>query len=179
MPLGQIGLDGMLERFYPDEYLDSAYEVEYGRMYREGYRGIIFDIDNTLVPHDAPADGRARQLFLRLREIGYRCCILSNNKEPRVRSFSDAVKARYIFDAGKPGVSGYLRAMELMGTDAGNTFSVGDQIFTDVCGSRRAGLHTVLVKPIHPKEKLQIVLKRIPERVVLYFYRRRRKGGIA
>ena len=41
----------MLELFYPDLYLDSAYQIDFGEYYRKGYRGIIFDIDNTLVPH--------------------------------------------------------------------------------------------------------------------------------
>ena len=49
----------MLQKFYPDRYLRSAYEIDYGRYYEEGYRGIIFDIDNTLVPHGAPADERS------------------------------------------------------------------------------------------------------------------------
>ena len=44
----------MFERFFPDEYLDSAYAVNYEKLYQEGYRGILFDIDNTLVPHGAP-----------------------------------------------------------------------------------------------------------------------------
>ena len=46
----------MLQRFYPDEYEESAYRLDYERLYGQGYKGIIFDIDNTLVPHGAPAD---------------------------------------------------------------------------------------------------------------------------
>ena len=137
----------MLENFYPDEYLDSAYQIEFDRLYQEGYRGIIFDVDNTLVPHGAPADGRARKLFVHLKELGYQCCLLSNNKEPRVKLFNDAVQVQYIFKAGKPKVSGYRKAMELMGTEEGNTLFVGDQIFTDVYGANRAGIRTILTKP--------------------------------
>ena len=37
----------MFERFFPDKYLDSAYVVNYEKLYQEGYRGILFDIDNT------------------------------------------------------------------------------------------------------------------------------------
>lgn len=164
----------MLENFYPDEYLDSAYQIEFDRLYREGYRGIIFDVDNTLVPHGAPADDRAKRLFTHLKELGYGCCLLSNNKEPRVKMFNDAVQVQYIFKAGKPNRSGYERAMELMGTNRKNTLFVGDQIFTDVYGANRAGIHTILTKPIHPKEEIQIVLKRYLEKVVLFFYRRRK-----
>ena len=49
----------MLQCFYPDRYIRSAYEIDYEAYYRAGYRGIIFDIDNTLVPHGAPADEHA------------------------------------------------------------------------------------------------------------------------
>lgn len=69
----------------------------------------------------------------------------------------------------------YLKAMEEMGTTTENTLFVGDQIFTDVYGANRAGIHTILVKPIHPKEEIQIVLKRYLEKIVLFFYTRKRK----
>lgn len=162
----------MLECFYPDEYLNSAYEVDYEGLYQKGFRGVIFDIDNTLVPHGAPADERSIALFERLRTIGLESVLLSNNKEPRVKTFNDKVHSRYLFKAGKPGRTGYRKAMELMGTTPETTFFVGDQLFTDVWGAKRVGLLTYLVKPIHPKEEIQIVLKRRLEWIVLYFYRR-------
>ena len=102
----------MLHRFYPDAYVDSTYGIDFEELYAEGYRGIIFDIDNTLVPHGAPADGRSRDFFCRLKELGYGCMLLSNNKEPRVKSFSEAVGAEYIFKAGKPAVKNYRRAID-------------------------------------------------------------------
>lgn len=160
----------MLSRFYPGEYLDSTYEIDFDRLYTEGYRGIIFDIDNTLVPHGAPADERAKGLFAHLKELGYQCVLLSNNKEPRVKMFNDMVQVKYIFKAGKPSVRNYVKAMELMHTKKDNTLFVGDQIFTDVYGANRAGIRTILVKPIHPKEEIQIVLKRYLEKIVLFFY---------
>ncbi len=165
----------MFQRFYPGEYLDSTYSIDFEGLYEEGYRGIIFDIDNTLVPHGAPADARAKALFGRLRELGFRCCLLSNNKEPRVKPFADDVGASYIHDAHKPSASNYRLACERMHTDVGSTIFVGDQIFTDVYGANRAGIRTILVKPIHPKEEIQIVLKRYLEKIVLFFYGRNRK----
>lgn len=162
----------MFKKFYPGEYLESAYGIDFEKLYQEGYRGIIFDIDNTLVPHGAPADDRAKKLFAALKKLGYRCCLLSNNKEPRVKMFNDEVQVDYIFKAGKPKISGYERAMELMGTTRENTLFVGDQIFTDVYGANRAGIRTILTKPIHPKEEIQIVLKRYLEKIVLFFYKK-------
>lgn len=166
----------MLRAFYPDEDIASAYDISFGQLYAEGIRGVIFDIDNTLVPHGGPADERAKRLFSDLREMGMETCLLSNNKEPRVASFARAVGgSHYIYKGNKPGIRGYQRAMELMGTDTGNTVFVGDQLFTDVWGARRAGIYSILVKPIHPKEEIQIVLKRFLEGIVLFFYQIEKK----
>lgn len=164
----------ILERFYPDEYVASTYKIPFEKLYEEGYRGVIFDIDNTLVPHGAPADERAKKLFARLREIGFESCLISNNQEPRVKMFNEEIQTRYIYNAHKPSTKNYIRAMEEMGTDKGNTVFVGDQLFTDVWGAKRAGIHNILVKPIHPKEEIQIVLKRYLERIVLHFYKKQR-----
>lgn len=105
----------MLERFYPDHEADTAADVPYEKLYEKGFRGVIFDIDNTLVPHGAPADEKAVALFQRLDNLGFRTLLLSNNKEPRVKMFADAVHASYIYKAGKPGVKGYRLAMEKWG----------------------------------------------------------------
>lgn len=165
----------MLERFYPKEYVDSTYNIDFEKYYEDGYRSIIFDIDNTLVPHGAPADDRAISLFKRLHAIGYKTMMISNNKEPRVKMFCDAVESPYIYKAGKPKPDNYIKAMELMGTDTNNTLFVGDQIFTDVWGANKSNIYSILVKPINPKEEIQIILKRYLEKIVLAFYFRKIK----
>lgn len=162
----------MLEQFYPRRYEVSAYVIPYDHYQANGIRGVIFDVDNTLAPHDAPADAQARDLFEQLRQLGMKTCLLSNNKEPRVREFAEAVGSAYIHKGGKPGVGGYERAMEKMGTDRESTIFVGDQLFTDVYGANRAGIYSILVKPMNPREEIQIVFKRYLEKPVLYCYKR-------
>lgn len=162
----------LVEKFYPDEWLDSAYAVPYEALYEAGYRGLIYDIDNTLVPHGAPADGRAVALFKRLKAIGFDCCLLSNNKQPRVDMFNKDIGVHTICNAHKPSREGYMRAMQVMGTDKNTTIFIGDQLFTDVWGAKRCGIRNILVKPIHPKEEIQIVLKRRLEWIVLHFYKK-------
>ena len=166
---------GLFSAFYPDERWKSAYTIDYGAWYERGYRGIIFDIDNTLVPHGAPATQEAIALFERLREIGFATCLISNNQLPRVKPFADAVGSMFIEDAHKPSKKNYLAACEKMHTEPSNTLFVGDQLFTDVWGARRAGIYSILTEPIHPKEEIQIVLKRRLERIVLYFYEKNKK----
>ena len=86
--------------------------------------------------------------------------------------FNDVVKVSYIFKAGKPLVKNYVKAMEMMGTNKENTLFVGDQLFTDVWGAKKTGIHNVLVQPIDKKEEIQIVLKRYLEKIVLASYKR-------
>ena len=165
----------MFDRFFPDRYVASTYVIDFEKLYEEGYRGLIFDIDNTLVPHGAPADERAIALFDRLKKIGFKCCLISNNQEPRVKMFNEPIQVDYVYNAHKPFTKNYKKAMEIMGTDETNSVFIGDQLFTDVWGAKRAGISNILVKPIHPKEEIQIVLKRYLEKIVLYFYARSRK----
>ena len=165
----------MFKVFYPDEYYDSAYSIDFEKLYCEGYRGVIFDIDNTLVPHGAPADERSIAFFERLKEIGFEATLLSNNKETRVKMFNEPVGVHTIWKANKPSAKGYMEAMKLMGTDGTSTVFVGDQLFTDVWGAKNAKIRSFLVKPMNPKEEIQIVIKRRLEAVVLFFYLRKHR----
>ena len=165
----------MFECFYPDEYLDSVYEMDWEHYYRQGIRGVIFDIDNTLVPHGAPADRRAVQLFEKIHQQKIDTCLISNNQKPRVEPFAAAVHSKYIYNAHKPSKKNYLKSMELMGTDRTTTLFVGDQIFTDIWGAKNAGIPNVLLKQIDKKEEIQIVLKRIPEKFISWRWRKKQR----
>ncbi len=164
----------MFQRFYPREDYISPYQIPFEKYFQKGYRGILFDVDNTLVEHGQPATPRAVRLFAHLRTLGFRTCVISNNKDERVKSFADAVQTDYIYKAGKPSVRGYQKGMRRIGTEPGTTLFVGDQIFTDVWGANRAGIYTILVKQVAEHEEIQIVLKRKLERIVMRGYWKRR-----
>ena len=167
----------MFSGFYPDEYRESPFGLDYVSYYKEGFRGIIFDIDNTLVPHGFPATEEVVRYFEMLHGIPFHTCLLSNNREPRVKPFADAVSSFYICEGGKPFAKGYRACMEKMGTTPDNTLFIGDQIFTDVWGAKRLGIRSILVKPIDPHEEIQIVLKRKLEKLVLAEYFRKIARG--
>lgn len=163
----------MLERFYPDEYLKSIDDVDFEMYYKNGIRGIISDIDNTLVPHGAPADEHIIKVFEKIHGMGIDTCLISNNKKLRVEPFAKAVNSKFIYDAHKPSRESYKKAMELMNTDKESTLFIGDQIFTDIWGANRTGIETVMLKQIDKKEEIQIILKRIPEKLILWLWKRK------
>ncbi len=165
----------MFQKFYPDVYVDSAYGIDYESLWADGYRGLIYDIDNTLVTHGASANEQAVALFDRLKTIGFSCCLISNNDEERVNRFNDSVHVFTVCNAHKPSPEAYAQAMERMGTDRESTVMIGDQLFTDICGANRAGIPSILVRYIWKKEEIQIVFKRRLEAIVLLAYRKYRK----
>lgn len=162
----------MLKTFYPDRMCPSAYDIPYEALYERGIRALIFDIDNTLTEHGKPATERTIALMERLKKIGFRVCLLSNNKEARVQMFNEPIQVEYIYKAGKPKRSGYLAAMEKLGSTRETTVFIGDQLFTDVWGAKRTGIESWLVEPIDKHEEIQIVLKRYLEKPILYCYQK-------
>ena len=166
----------LFKRFYPDMRLNSVYEVDFDRLYKKGIRGLIFDIDNTLVPHGADADERIEKLFGELKKMGFKTFLLSNNKLERAKRFNANIRSLYIYKAGKPNAVNYVKAMRMMGTGKENTVFIGDQLFTDIWGAKKAGISTILLNPIDKKEEIQIVLKRYLEKIVLNAYEKERKS---
>lgn len=166
----------MFEKFFPDEWVDSTYDIDFQSYWDKGYRGIIFDIDNTLVPHGADADDRAKALFKKLKAIGFDICLVSNNKKHRVERFNREINVKFIFKAQKPYSKNYYVAGMMMEYSVGSLLCIGDQLFTDIYGGKLANIHTILVNPIDKNEEIQIVLKRRLEKIVLRHYKHKLKS---
>ena len=125
------------------------------------------------MPHGAPADEHIIKVFEKIHGMGIDTCLISNNKKLRVEPFAKAVNSKFIYDAHKPSRESYKKAMELMNTDKESTLFIGDQIFTDIWGANRTGIETVMLKQIEKKEEIQIILKRIPEKLILWLWKRK------
>lgn len=160
----------MLKVFYPYEYVDSVFAIDYEKLYDKGYRGIIFDIDNTLVPHGKDSTPEVDRLFRDIHKIGFQTLLLSNNDEPRIQRFLKNIDSLYICDADKPKAAGYLHSVEMMGIRKEEAVYIGDQIFTDIYGANRSGIDNILVKYIRKPGETKIGIRRHLEQVILYFY---------
>lgn len=164
----------LLERFFPDIYIRSVFELPLDDLKKLGIRGLVFDIDNTVAPFDvAEPDAEIVELFAYLRKQGFKLCILSNNTRGRVHLFNRNLGALAIHKAGKPGIKKLRRAMEIMGTEPNSTAMVGDQVFTDMWCGHRAGLFCIMTAPICDRDQLVTKVKRGAERQVMQVYFRK------
>lgn len=160
----------MFRLFYPYEYVESVFTIDYQKLYDKGYRGLIFDIDNTLVPHGADSTEEVDRFFQSVQEIGFRTLLLTNNDEERILRFLKNIDSLYIPDAEKPKTGGYLRALEMLGLTNGETVFIGDQVFTDILGANRSRIASILVKFIGYKTETRIGIRRNLEKIILKFY---------
>ncbi len=165
----------MLKHLYPYEYAMSVFDIDYQALYDNGFRGLIFDIDNTLVHHNEDSTPEVDALFVRLHEIGFKTVLLSDNEKSRVERFIKSIDTPYICDADKPSPEGYKKALAVLRMKKARTVCIGDQMFSDILGANRLGIPNILVHYITVPGETKIGKKRYIEKLVLMLYRRRGK----
>lgn len=159
---------------YPKIYLKSVTEITIEFLKEKGIKGLILDVDNTLIDFDKNLSDKIVEWCESLKQNGIKMCILSNtNKVEKVKKVADKLKLEYLYFAKKPFKKGFRRAKELLGLEAENIGVVGDQIFTDVIGANRSKMFAILVKPIDKRDLLMTRIKRPLENLVIKSYLKR------
>lgn len=153
----------------PFGFVNSLTELDIKRLLVYNIKGLILDIDNTLVPWgswDIPED--AKNLVKELNTIGIRCCLLSNtDKKDRAMFIGKELGLTVIPSAFKPLPFGFLRAIKALGLRRENIASIGDQLFMDVMGSNIVGIKPILVRPLTNRDFITTRFLRIFERLLL------------
>lgn len=154
--------------FRPNKYVKSVVKINFKKLRKRGYSGILFDIDNTLVPHGHGLTKDVKKFIISLKNMGYRIGLVSNNDEKRVQLFNKELNLPYICNARKPFPHNYKRLAKKLGIKNGKILFIGDQLFTDILGANLAGIKSILVKPIDSEtEPISIKIKRVLERILL------------
>ena len=157
----------MIRNLLPDAYAPSVFSIDYKMLWQMGYRALIFDIDNTLVPHGEGATPKIERFFRYVHHLGFQTLLLTNNDEARTRRFLKNIQTDYLCDAAKPDPVGFFRAAERLNCDAKEIVCIGDQMFIDTLGASRAGLKSILVHFTVKKEESGIGKKRYLEYAML------------
>ncbi len=162
--------------FVPDFRFKTFDEATVEFLIKNGIKGVILDIDNTLEPYEHTLPGEHVKLWLNsLKENGIACAFVSNNGKERVELFNSELGLPYFYKAKKPFKKNIIKAMEIIGSNKDNTILMGDQVFTDVWAARNAGIKAVLVPPINDKKDLFTKFKRLLEKPILRKYERKHK----
>jgi HAD superfamily phosphatase (TIGR01668 family) len=167
----------LLRKFAPKQKVRSIYAIDLEALRTAGIKGIITDLDNTLVKtREQLADEQVVAWFQFLKDEGFKVVIVSNNTRKRVGGFSMPINIPYIHGARKPTSSGFRKALAVLGLSPQETAVIGDQVLTDVLGGNMLGMYTILVEPCSLEgEKFVTRINRSIEKIVV---KRMRKKGI-
>jgi len=166
----------LLNDFLPDQHVKNIFEITPQALKEKGIKGIITDLDNTLVEWDRPlATPKIIEWFEEMKRNKIKVTIVSNNKEGRVKAFSDPLNIPFIFAARKPMGRAFKKAMLQMGIKKEEAVVIGDQLLTDVLGGNRSGFHTILVVPVAQTDGFFTKINRTIERRILNWFRKKGK----
>jgi len=158
----------LLSKLYPKAFVSSLVGISPDFFTKKGIRGLILDLDNTIIPWRAGDVGpETEELLKSFRESGLRLCIVSNALDKRVTGLLEPLGVPWVSRAAKPRRKPFLKALKILDTLPEETAVVGDQLFTDILGGNRLGLYTVLVVPMSKKEFVGTKLVRIVEKILL------------
>ncbi|MDE3839690.1 YqeG family HAD IIIA-type phosphatase [Bacillus methanolicus] len=164
----------MLKHFLPDQHVKSIFEITPESLKEKGVKGIITDLDNTLVEWDRPnATPKLIEWFDQMRKNDILVTIVSNNNEKRVKSFADPLNIPFIYKARKPMGRAFEKALSQMGLRKEETVVIGDQLLTDVLGGNWSGFHTILVVPVASTDGFLTRFNRKVERGILSWFRKK------
>lgn len=161
---------------YPNLYLKNIKEIEYEMLIKNNIKGLILDVDNTLLDYYKNMIDGLEEWCENMKEKGIKFCIASNsNNRNKVDTVSKKLQIPYIFFAKKPLKMGLNKAAKLMGLKNEEVAVVGDQIFTDVLGANRCKMFSILVDPINEKDMLVTIIKRPIENLIKKNYKKGEK----
>lgn len=152
----------------PDRFVPRLAEVPLEELESAGIRGLIVDLDNTLLGFRETELGQDHIAWVeQAHDRGMRIVMLSNNQSERVRSLAAQLNVECIPNALKPLPFGFLRAKRRLGMRRNAIAVVGDQLFTDVLGGKICGLYTILTEPLEAKDFAVTKVFRFFERMML------------
>ena len=158
---------------YPKIYLNNVKEITYELLQENNIKGLILDVDNTLIDYYKNMPEGVEQWCKDLQKRNIKFCIASNsNKREKIKGVSEKLGIPYVFFAKKPLKMGLNKAKNIMGLKSEEVAVVGDQIFTDVLGANRCKMFSILVEPIKEKDILITIIKRPIENFIKNKYKK-------
>ena len=162
--------------FCPHRMVESVAQVQAAELTAQGIRGVILDLDNTLVLwHQEEMTAEITAWLEELKAAKLKLCILSNSVlGSRSQRIAERIGCAFVRQAAKPSRQGFRKAMQAMETDPAVTAIVGDQMFTDILGGNRSGIYTIMVKPMHKHEfPYTRYVSRPPEKLLMGWFKRK------
>lgn len=162
-----MGERDTMEKYIPDMYQRSVYDIDYNKLREHGIKCLLFDLDNTLVfPNVKEPTDDLINLFNNIKNH-FKIIIFSNSPSRRLKPFGDVLNVEYSYSSRKPFKKKFLEVINRLNYDVGEIAIIGDQILTDIVGGNRVGITTVLTDPLTKKDMIFTKFNRCLEKSVI------------
>ena len=162
--------------FHPTLLKNRITDLSTEELQSMGVKAVLLDVDNTLTRHHSQELPAAVDAWLKdVQEVGIRCMLVSNSKQPRIDPFAARIGLPYIHTAVKPFPFGFRRAVKTLGVPKNECLAIGDQTFTDVLGARLCGIRVTQLIPIEEETGWSFRVRRRLEKGVLARYRKKQE----
>jgi uncharacterized protein len=162
----------ILQFLKPDAIYTEITHINPKMLKALGVKGIIFDLDNTIVPpHTNELQPRIARWLQAIKEAGFPFVVVSNNHNVEYMKRSEHVLGiPVIGPAKKPSTKAMKQAFEWLKLPPEEVVMIGDRPLTDIWAGQRAGCKTILVDSLmraneHGLIHLLRTLERLPVQV--------------
>ncbi len=171
---------GVAKLLRPDLVLEHVTDLTPELAEELGVRGLLIDIDCTLMPHGGWSVPEEVRRWLRaLADAGVRLHLVTNARRKRSQHIAASLELPCVARAAKPFPWRTRRALEALALAPDEVAIVGDQLFADVMVGKLLGLKAILVKPYPGRQAISTWLKRPFEWIVLWWFGDQLKTGTA
>lgn len=166
----------MIDKFVPDKHFQSIYRIDYESLKKQGIELLIFDLDNCIAPVDvAIAPKEAVNLMFELKEMGFKCVLMTNSKKDRVEAFRNNLEIDTCANAKKPFSKNYKKILKIYNKKPEAVAAIGDQLLTDILGANRMGITSILINPV---SKHDLFITKINRKIEKILFKRMEKKDL-
>jgi len=157
-----------MEKYVPDMYKKSIYDIDYKKLKKNGIKCILFDLDNTLVPYNIkePTE-KVIELFKKIKSLGLKIIIFSNSGKKRLKPFKEILEVDCCPHAFKPSPKKFIAIIEGYKYALDEVAIIGDQLLTDILGGNGVGITTILINPVSKRDHIFTWFNRFREKGII------------
>jgi hypothetical protein len=142
----------------PDYNLSSIYEINLEELKAQGIKGLLFDLDSTLMASKSAQYSEETLNWLNEVRKDFFIAVVSNNHNPKyIEKVKKISNFPTLFEAKKPQTKKVLEFLHEYGVASCECALVGDRPLTDILCGKRLGCKTILVDSITANSETKIV----------------------
>lgn len=158
----------MYKIYKPTIYVKDVFNINYPKLKSQNIKGIIFDIDNTIVKcKDKTPTKEIKELIKELKNQKFEVFIITNALKQRALRIGNELGIKTYYLSMKPSSKNYQKLMLENNLKSSDLVAIGDQLYTDIKGANKENIKSILVDPLSKQESIFTKINRLKENTLV------------